>query len=220
MNASANRGACNQVCRHGYIVKDYDSEIELAVDNQYILSPKDLKTIHFINRMMEAGVRVFKIEGRARGPEYVRVVCECYKEAITAVGENQFTEDKIADWDQRLKTVFNRGFWDGYYLGQRLGEWSNQYGNQATEKKLYVGKVINYFSKLGVAEFLMETQSLQAGDKILITGPTTGALFFHAEEIRVDLKPVQETVRGEFFSMPVPEKVRPSDKLYKIIQII
>ena len=218
MNASANRGACNQVCRHGYIVKDLDSDIELAIDNQYILSPKDLKTIHFIPRMMEAGVRVFKIEGRARGPEYVRVVCECYKEAITAVCENQFAEDKIADWDQRLKTVFNRGFWNGYYLGQRLGEWSNQYGNQATEKKLYVGKVIKYFSKLGVAEFLMETQSLQTGDKILITGPTTGALFSTVEEIRVDLKPVQETVRGEYFSMAVPEKVRPSDKLYKIIK--
>ena len=218
MNASANRGACNQVCRHGYIVKDRDSDIELAIDNQYILSPKDLKTIHFIPRMMEAGVRVFKIEGRARGPEYVRVVCECYKEAISAVCENQFTEEKIADWDERLKTVFNRGFWNGYYLGQRLGEWSNQYGNQATEKKLYVGKVINYFSKLGVAEFLMETQSLQTGDKILITGPTTGALFSIAEEIRVDLKPVKETVKGEYFSMAVPEKVRSSDKLYKIVK--
>jgi putative protease len=218
MNASANRGACNQVCRHEYIVKDRDSDIELAIDNSYILSPKDLKTIHFIGRMMEAGVRVFKIEGRARGPEYVRVVCECYREAIAAVCENQYTEDKIADWNQRLTTVFNRGFWDGYYLGQRLGEWSNQYGNQATEKKLYVGKVIKYFSKLGVAELLMETQSLQVGDKILITGPTTGALFSSAEEIRVDLKSVQETVRGEYFSMPVPEKVRPSDKVYKIIR--
>ncbi|MDR0541922.1 MAG: U32 family peptidase [Dysgonamonadaceae bacterium] len=218
MNASANRGACNQVCRHGYTVKDRESDIELAIDNQYIMSPKDLKTIHFINKMMEAGVRVFKIEGRARGPEYVRVVCECYREAITAVCENQFTEEKISGWDERLKTVFNRGFWNGYYLGQRLGEWSRQYGNQATEKKLYVGKVIKYFPKLKVAEFLMETQSLQTGDKILITGPTTGALFSSAEEIRVDLKPVRKTVRGEYFSMPVPEKVRPSDKLYKMIK--
>jgi len=145
------------------------------------------------------------------------VVCECYKEAIVASLENRFTEDKIADWNGRLETVFNRGFWNGYYLGQRLGEWSNQYGNQATEKKLYIGKVIKYFSKLGVAEFLMETQSLQVSDKILITGPTTGALFSTAKEIRVDLKPVQETLRGEYFSMPVPEKVRPSDKLYKIM---
>jgi len=217
MNASANRGACNQICRHGYTVKGKDSDIELEIDNQYIMSPKDLKTIHFINQMMEAGVRVFKIEGRARGPEYVRVVCECYKEAIVASLENRFTEDKIADWNGRLETVFNRGFWNGYYLGQRLGEWSNQYGNQATEKKLYIGKVIKYFSKLGVAEFLMETQSLQVSDKILITGPTTGALFSTAKEIRVDLKPVQETLRGEYFSMPVPEKVRPSDKLYKIM---
>jgi putative protease len=217
MNSSANRGACNQVCRHGYRVKDRDGDIELEVDNQYIMSPKDLKTIHFINQMMEAGVRVFKIEGRARGPEYVRVVSECYKAAIRAVCDNQYTEEKIAGWDQSLKAVFNRGFWNGYYLGQRLGEWSNQYGNQATEKKLYVAKVIKYFPKLRVAEFLMETQSLQTGDKILITGPSTGALFANVEELRVDLKTVRETVRGDFFSMPVPEKVRPSDKLYKII---
>ncbi|MDR1526355.1 MAG: U32 family peptidase [Dysgonamonadaceae bacterium] len=217
MNASANRGACNQVCRHGYTVKDREGDIELAIENQYIMSPKDLKTIHFIHKMMDAGVRVFKIEGRARGPEYVRTVCECYNEAIRAVCENRLTEEKIAAWDERLKTVFNRGFWNGYYLGQRLGEWSHQYGNQATEKKLYVGKVIKYFPKLKVAECLMETQSLQTGDKILITGPTTGALFSNVEEIRVDLKPVPETVRGESFSMPVPEKVRPSDKLYKLI---
>ena len=217
MNASANRGACNQVCRRGYIVRDKESDIELEIDNQYIMSPKDLKTIHFINQMMDAGVQVFKIEGRARGPEYVRTVCECYKEAIQAVCTNQLTDEKIAAWDERLKTVFNRGFWNGYYLGQRLGEWSNQYGNKATEKKLYIGKVIKYFSKLGVAEFLMETQNLQVGDKILITGPTTGALFSTAEEIRVNLNPVSETVRGDAFSMPVPDKVRPSDKLYKLI---
>ncbi|MDR2683119.1 MAG: U32 family peptidase [Dysgonamonadaceae bacterium] len=218
MNASANRGACNQVCRHGYTVKDRDSDIELAIDNQYILSPKDLKTIHFINRMMDAGVRVFKIEGRARGPEYVRVVCECYREAIEAACQNRLTEEKIAAWDERLKTVFNRGFWNGYYLGQRLGEWSRQYGNQAAEKKLYVGKVLKYFPKLKVAECLMETQSLHVGDKILITGPTTGALFSTVGEIRVDLQPAPETVRGESFSMPVPEKVRPSDKIYKMIR--
>ncbi|MDR0866500.1 MAG: U32 family peptidase [Candidatus Symbiothrix sp.] len=217
MNASANRGACNQVCRRGYTVRDKESEIELDIDNQYIMSPKDLKTIHFLNKMADAGVQVFKIEGRARGPEYVRIVSECYKEAIIAYCEGKFTEEKIAAWDERLKTVFNRGFWNGYYLGQRLGEWSDKYGNEATEKKVYIGKVIKYFSKLGVAEFLVETQSLHVGDKILITGPTTGALFSKAEEIRVDLKPVEETVRGERFSMPVPEKVRPSDKLYKMV---
>ncbi|GHT40437.1 collagenase [Bacteroidia bacterium] len=217
MNASANRGACNQICRRGYTVKDKESDIELDIDNQYIMSPKDLKTIHFINKMMDAGVRVFKIEGRARGPEYVRIVSECYKEALTAVCENQFTEEKIAAWDERLKSVFNRGFWNGYYLGQRLGEWSDKYGNKATEKKLYVGKVIKYFSKLGVAEFLMETQKLQAGDKVLITGLTTGALIFNAEDIRVDLKTVETTKKGERFSMKTPEKVRPSDKLYKMI---
>ncbi|GHT76921.1 collagenase [Bacteroidia bacterium] len=218
MDASANRGACNQVCRRGYIVKDRESDIELAIENQYIMSPKDLKTIHFINKMMDAGVQVFKIEGRARGPEYVRVVCECYQEAITAVCEGNFTEDKIIAWDERLKTVFNRGFWNGYYLGQRLGEWNHRYGNSATEKKIYIGKVLNYFSKLGVAEILMETQNLHVGDKILITGTTTGALFAEAKEIRVDLKPVEQTEKGERFSMPVPERVRPSDKLYKIIK--
>ncbi|KAA6300814.1 MAG: putative protease YdcP [Candidatus Ordinivivax streblomastigis] len=217
MNASANRGACNQICRREYTVKDKDSAIELNIENQYIMSPKDLKTIHFINQMMDAGVRVFKIEGRARGPEYVRVVSECYKEAITAVCENQWSDEKVFAWDERLKTVFNRGFWNGYYLGQRLGEWNDKYGNKATEKKLYIGKVIKYFSKLGVAEFLMETQALNDGDKVLVTGPTTGALFFNAEDIRVDLKTVAATQKGERFSMRTPEKVRPSDKLYKMV---
>ena len=219
MDSSANRGACNQLCRRGYIVKDKESDIALEVDNQYIMSPKDLKTIHFLNKMIDSGVRVFKIEGRARGPEYVRTVVECYKEAVRAYCDNIFTEDKIADWDMRLKRVFNRGFWNGYYLGQRLGEWSDKYGNEATERKMYIGKVIKYFSKLGVAEFLLETQSLHKGDKVLITGPTTGALFVDAEEIRVDLKPVEETIKGELFSMKVPEKVRPSDKIFKLIQI-
>lgn len=217
MSTSANRGACNQICRRGYIVKDKESDIELEVDHSYIMSPKDLKTIHFINKMMDAGVRVFKIEGRARGPEYVRTVTECYKEAVKAYYEDTFTGEKIVDWDERLKRVFNRGFWDGYYLGQRLGEWSHRYGNEATEKKIYIGKVIKYFSNLGVAEFLMETQKLSKGDKILITGPTTGALFVTAEEIRVELQPVDETVKGEHFSMKVPEKVRPSDKLYRLV---
>jgi len=217
MNASANRGECNQICRRGYRVKDLESDIELAVENQYIMSPKDLKTIHFINKMMDAGVQVFKIEGRARGPEYVKTVVECYKEAIQAYCENSFSDEKIEDWNHRLEKVFNRGFWDGYYLGQRLGEWSNQYGNQATEKKLYVGKVIKYFSKLGVAEFLVETQSLQAGDKVLVTGPTTGALIFDAEDIRLELIQTDHVKKGDRFSMKTPAKVRPSDKLYQLV---
>ena len=216
---SANRGACNQICRRGYIVKDKETDIELEIDNEYIMSPKDLKTIHFMNKMMDAGVRVFKIEGRARGPEYVRTVVECYKEAIVAYCSDTFTEDKIAGWDERLATVFNRGFWDGYYLGQRLGEWSSNYGSGATKRKIYIGKGIKYFSNLGVAEFLMETQSLKVGDEILITGPTTGAVTQIVEEIRVDLKPVAETVKGEKFSIKVEDKIRPSDKLFKLIKV-
>ena len=218
MLSSANRGACNQLCRRGYIVRDKESEIELEIDNQYIMSPKDLKTIHFMNKMLDAGVRVFKIEGRARGPEYVRTVTECYKEAIISYCDDNFTPEKIAGWDERLKTVFNRGFWNGYYLGQRLGEWSDKYGNEATERKMYIGKVIKYFSKLGVAEILMETQSLELGDKALITGPTTGALFIEPDEIRVALEPVEKAIKGDLFSMKVPEKVRPNDKLFKLVQ--
>ncbi|GBU06939.1 collagenase [Bacteroidales bacterium] len=217
MNASANRGACNQLCRRGYVVKDKESNAEFDVDNQYIMSPKDLKTIHFMNKMIDAGVRVFKIEGRARGPEYVRTVTECYKEALAAYGDGSFGEDKINNWDERLKTVFNRGFWDGYYLGQRLGEWSHKYGNEATEKKMYAAKAIKYFSKLQVAEFLVETQSVKVGDKILITGPTTGAVFHTVDEIRVDMKKVEEAMKGESFSIKISDKIRPSDKLYKLI---
>jgi putative protease len=216
---SANRGACNQICRRGYIVKDKETDIELEIDNEYIMSPKDLKTIHFMNKMMDAGVRVFKIEGRARGPEYVRTVVECYKEAVKSYCEGTFTEEKIANWDERLASVFNRGFWNGYYLGQRLGEWSSNYGSGATKRKVYIGKGLKYFSNLGVAEFLMETQSLKVGDEILITGPTTGAVIQTVDEIRVDLKSVQETVKGEKFSMKVTEKIRPSDKLFKMVKV-
>ena len=217
MNASANRGACMQICRRGYTVRDRDSNIELDIENQYIMSPKDLKTIHFINKMMDAGVRVFKIEGRARGPEYVRIVTECYKEAVRAYCSGTYTEEKIAAWDERLKSVFNRGFWDGYYLGQRLGEWSSKYGSSATKKKVYVAKGIKYFSGIGVAEFEMESGSLNVGDEILITGPTTGALLQKVEEIRVDLKPTEKTIKGERFSIKVSEKIRPSDRLYKMV---
>ena len=177
MNASANRGACMQICRRGYTVKDRETNIELDVENQYIMSPKDLKTIHFMNKMMDAGVRVFKLEGRARGPEYVHIVTSCYKEAVQAYCEESFTDEKIAAWDERLKSVFNRGFWDGYYLGQRLGEWSSHYGSSATKRKEYVARGIKYFTGLGVAEFEMESGELRVGDQVLITGPTTGALF-------------------------------------------
>lgn len=216
---SANRGACNQMCRRGYIVKDKESDMEFEIDNEYIMSPKDLKTIHFMNKMMDAGVRVFKIEGRARGAEYVRTVVECYKEAVKSHCEGTFSEEKIADWDTRLATVFNRGFWDGYYLGQRLGEWSMNYGSEASKRKIYIGKGLKYFSNIGVAEFLMETQSLKVGDEILITGPTTGAVTQIVEEIRVDLQSVEETVKGEKFSIKLTDKIRPSDKLFKLVKV-
>ncbi|WP_321438905.1 peptidase U32 family protein [uncultured Bacteroides sp.] len=217
MDNSANRGACMQICRRAYTVKDKESDIELEVDNQYIMSPKDLKTIHFMDEMIEAGVRVFKIEGRARGPEYVRTVVECYKQAIQSCLDGTFTEEKVQAWDNRLKTVFNRGFWNGYYLGQRLGEWSKNYGSEATERKVYVGKAVKYFSNINVAEFLVEASEIKLGDKLLVTGPTTGALFSTLEEVRVDLKPVEVVRKGEHFSMKFDEKIRPSDKLYKLI---
>ena len=217
LNASANRGACMQVCRRSYIVKDKESDIELEIDNQYIMSPKDLKTIHFMDEMIEAGVRVFKIEGRARGPEYVRTVVECYKEAIRSYLEGTFTEEKKADWDTRLKTVFNRGFWNGYYLGQRLGEWSKNYGSEATERKVYAGRGIKYFSNIGVAEFLIEASEIKVGDKLLITGPTTGAMYVTLDEARVDLKPVDVVKKGVHVSFKVPDRIRPSDKLYRIV---
>ncbi len=216
-HSSANRGACLQTCRRSYTVTDKETGQELEIDNEYIMSPKDLKTIHFLNKMIDAGVRVFKIEGRARGPEYVNTVIKAYNEALDSIITGTFNEEKIAEWDQELSTVFNRGFWDGYYLGQKLGEWSNNYGNRATKRKIYIGKGTNYFPKIGVAEFLMETKSLKVGDEILITGPTTGVIKLTVPELRVDLKPVEETVKGERFSMPVSDKIRRSDKLYKLV---
>jgi putative protease len=216
-NASANRGACMQVCRRAYEVRDKESDIELEIDNKYIMSPKDLKTIRFMDQMIEAGVRVFKIEGRARGPEYVRTVVECYKEAIRSYLDGTFTDAKKDAWDERLKTVFNRGFWNGYYLGQRLGEWSKNYGSEATERKQYVGKGIKYFSNIGVAEFLIEAAEIKVGDKLLVTGPTTGAMFLTLDEARVDLKPVDTVKKGVLVSFTVPDRIRPSDKLYKMI---
>ncbi len=212
--ASANRGACRQICRRGYIVTDRDTGEELAIENKYIMSPKDLKTIHFLNKMIDAGVSVFKIEGRARGPEYVRTVVECYNEAINSIIDGTYSEEKITDWDERLAKVFNRGFWNGYYLGQRLGEWTSKYGSSATRVKVYAAKGIRYFTKLGVAEFQMEAGELHVGDEIFIIGPTTGAVPMTVKEIRVDLKPVEVTKKGERFSIKTDTKIRPSDKLF------
>lgn len=220
---SANRGECVQICRRKYDVTDAETGNELLVDNKYIMSPKDLKTIRFIDKMMDAGVRVFKIEGRARGPEYVDTVVRCYREAINAVlhdaevsqdEEKLFTESAKDAWDERLARVFNRGFWDGYYQGQTLGEWNDSYGSKATEKKVYCAKTIKYFSKIGVAEFQVEAHEIKVGDKLLITGPTTGAMYLDCNEIRYDLKPVQTAKKGWRISIAVPNKVRPSDKLF------
>ena len=216
---SANRGECMQICRRGYILIDRETGAELEVDNKYIMSPKDLKTIRFIDKMIASGVRVFKIEGRARAAEYVYTVVKCYREAIEAAtnGRPADWEERCKDWDKRLKTVFNRGFWDGYYLGQRLGEWNSNYGSNATEKKVYIGKGVRYFSKLGVAEFKIEAGGFKKGDRLLVTGPTTGVIYLTAEEIRYDLKTVDEALKGQNVSIPVETKIRPSDKLYRLV---
>ena len=217
-NRSANRGQCTQICRRSYTVTDNETGNQLEIDNKYIMSPKDLKTIRFVDRMMKSGVRVFKIEGRARGPEYVYEVITCYKEAIQSVLDGTFTEEKKDKWDERLSTVFNRGFWDGYYQGQRLGEWTKNYGNKATEKKVLVGKVMKYFSKLGVAEIAVEASEVEKNQSMLITGPTTGIMKFDASEIRYDLNPVDKAEKGWRVSIPVPDKVRPNDKVYKLVK--
>ena len=217
-NRSANRGECVQICRRSYTVTDNETGNQLEIDNKYIMSPKDLKTVRFIDRMMDAGVRVFKIEGRARGPEYVHTVVTCYREAIESVLDGTFTEEKKDLWDKRLSTVFNRGFWDGYYQGQKMGEWTKEYGNKATEKKVLIGKIMKYFSKLGVAEVAVEATDFKKGDKLLITGPTTGVMYLTADEIRYDLQPVEKAEQGTRVSIPVTGKVRPSDKIYKLVQ--
>ena len=215
-NRSANRGECIQVCRRSYTATDNETGYQLGIDNKYIMSPKDLKTVRFIDRMMKSGVRVFKIEGRARGPEYVYTVVKCYKEAIQAVLDGTFTEERKDEWDARLATVFNRGFWDGYYQGQLMGEWNKNYGSNATERKVYIGKGVKYFSKLGVAEFTVEANTFKVGDKMLITGPTTGVIYVDANEIHGDNGPVEIAEQGTRVSIAVPEKVRPSDKLFKL----
>lgn len=215
-NRSANRGQCVQICRRSYTVTDNETGNQLEIDNKYIMSPKDLKTVRFIDKMMDAGVRVFKIEGRARGPEYVYTVVTCYKEAIQSVLDGTFTEAKKDAWDERLATVFNRGFWDGYYQGQTMGEWNKEYGSLATEKKTLVGVVNKFFSRLSVGEIAVQASTFKKGDKLLITGPTTGAMYLHATEIHDDNGPIDEAVQHTFVSVPVPGKVRPNDKVFRI----
>ncbi len=217
LGRSANRGECMQLCRRSYTVRDRETGTELDIDNKYIMSPKDLKTIRFIDQMMTSGVRVFKIEGRARGAEYVDTVVQCYREAIQSVIDGTFTDEKKDHWDERLSHVFNRGFWDGYYQGQMLGEWNNQPGSLATQKKVYVGRGVKYFNKLHVAEFKIEAATLSVGDKILITGPTTGVVETEVKEIRFDLKPVKTAIQGQHVSIPLEIKIRNSDKLYKMV---
>jgi putative protease len=216
-NYSANRGACMQTCRKAYIVTEKESGNLLEIDNEYIMSPKDLCTINFLNKVLDAGVSVLKIEGRARPPEYVKTVSECYNEAVIAYLEGTYNEEKINNWTNRLSAVFNRGFWDGYYLGQKLGEWSHKYGSRATKRKIYIGKTTNYFTKIKVAEFLIESHDLKLGDEILITGPTTGVVQFAVNEIRVDLKNTEIAEKGVRCSVPVGTLIRRSDKVYKIV---
>jgi U32 family peptidase len=214
-NSSANRGACLQVCRRPYTVFDRDGEVELAIDNQYIMSPKDLKTIDFIDKILDARVKVLKIKGRGRSPEYVKTVTRCYREAVNAFYEGNFTKEKLELWNMELGTVYNRGFWDGYYLGRKMGEWSGQYGSQATRKKVYVGKIMNYFARTGIAELKVEAQPLHAGDDILVIGPTTGVIEDRVSEIQVDDKMVGKAIKGDLCTLPVGAFLRPSDKLYK-----
>ena len=214
---SANRGECMQICRRRYEVKDKETDIALEVDNEYIMSPKDLKTIRFLDRMLQAGVRVLKIEGRARGPEYVRTVVECYSEAIQAIVEGTYTDERGREWDERLGRVFNRGFWDGYYQGQRMGEWTENYGSMATERKVYAGKATKFFGRLGVAEFKVEATELHVGDRYLVTGPTTGALYGTITEMHDDSnRPVEVARQGMAISIKTDTKVRANDKLFRI----
>jgi putative protease len=218
-NSSANRGACLQPCRRSYIVKDKETDLELEIDNEYIMSPKDLNTIGFLDKILKAGVSVLKIEGRGRSPEYVKTVTQCYREAVNSYFDGTYTEEKIEEWNNKLKTVYNRGFWDGYYLGRKLGEWTEKYGSQATTKRQYIGKVNNYFSKLGVVELKIETNSLTVGDEIHIIGPTTGVYEDKLKEIRVDLKSIDTANKGDVCSFAVKSLVRRGDKGYKIITV-
>ena len=216
-DSSANRGSCMQACRRAYIVTDKETGRELEVDNEYIMSPKDLKTIHFLNKILDSGVSILKIEGRARSPEYVKTVVSCYKQAVEAYCEGTFNEEKIENWNNQLATVFNRGFWDGYYLGQQIGSWSSNYGSLATKKKIYLGKVTNYFSNLMVAEIKLETGGLKLGEDLVINGPNTGVVEFQPSEIRVSLLPVSEAIKGDLCSIPTEVKLRRADKIYRLV---
>jgi len=218
-NYSANRGACLQPCRRGYHVKDIDSEIELAVENQYIMSPKDLCTIGFLDEILDAGVTVLKIEGRGRSPEYVKMVTKCYHEATESIQNQNYTKEKIETWKASLRSVYNRDFWNGYYLGQKVGEWTQNYGSQATRTKQYVGKITNYFSNLQVAEILIETHEISVGDDIMVFGPTTGVMDVKVNEVRVNLESVNQAEKGTSCSIPIPELVRRNDKIYKWVVI-
>lgn len=216
-NASANRGACIQNCRREYTVTDEEG-IELKIDNEYIMSAKDLCTIDFLDKILEAGVQVLKIEGRGRAADYVYTTTQCYREAVDAFEEGTYTQEKIAVWREKLSSVYNRGFWDGYYLGRKMGEWSNVHGSVATTKKIYIGKGVKYFEKIGVGEFLMESHDINIGDKLIVTGPTTGLIETTVEEIRLGSgDSVQQAVKGNTISLQIGEKIRASDKLYKIV---
>jgi len=217
LNSSANRGACLQQCRRTYIVKEKESDIELEIDNEYIMSPKDLNTVSFLDKILDAGVRVLKLEGRGRSPEYVKTVTSVYREAVNAWFDGKYDQEQIDIWNNRLGTVYNRGFWDGYYLGRKTGEWTEEYGNQATQRKMYIGKVTNYFSKIGVAELKIETHDLAVNEEIKIIGPTTGVYEDTIREIRLELDPVKKVVKGDICSIPVKELVRRGDKVYKIV---
>ncbi|MCB0835424.1 MAG: U32 family peptidase [Bacteroidetes bacterium] len=217
-NASANRGACIQNCRREYIVTDKEDGIELNIDNEYIMSAKDLCTIGFLDQILAAGVSILKIEGRGRSADYVYTTVQCYREAADAIQAGTYTREKVVEWEKQLATVYNRGFWDGYYLGRKMGEWNDSYGSKATERKIFIGRGIKYFNKIKVGEFQLESFSLKRGDNILITGPTTGVIKTKVEELRVDDQEVEEVAKGDFFSIPITEKIRPSDKLYKIVK--
>lgn len=219
-NSSANRGACNQTCRKSYIVTDKETGYELEIDNENIMSPKDLNTIGFLDKMLDAGVRVLKLEGRARSAEYVKTVVSCYREAVDAYFDGSYNKEKVEGWTARLSTVFNRGFWDGYYLGRKMGEWTDAYGSKATKQKVYIGKGTNYFKKLGVAEFKLEAGNLEVGDEILITGPTTGVIETTVKELRVDMQSVEKAEKGASVSTPITEIVRRADKVYKMIPVL
>jgi len=219
LNSSANRGACLQPCRRKYELKDKESDIKFEIDQEYIMSPEDLKTVDFIDKMLYAGIRVLKIEGRGRNPEYVKIVTQVYREAVNAYFAGEFTKENIEKWNARLASVYNRGFWDGYYLGRKMGEWTEIYGSQATQRKVYVGKITNYFTKLGVAEIKLESHELEVGDKFYIQGPTTGVYEGEVDEMRLELKPVSKVIKGDLFSMKTTELVRRNDKLYKIVEV-